>query len=74
MAMPDSCVEALTPGSFPEVIYTKTDGSQTGIASLKADPTMKSKGVYTLDGRRIDAMDQKGIYIFDGKKVLYRKK
>ncbi len=74
MAMPDSCVEKLTPGSFPDVIYTKTDGSQTGIATIKAGETVKSKGIYTLDGRKVDAMEQRGIYIYDGKKILYRKK
>lgn len=74
MAMPDSCVEKLTPGSFPDVIYTKTDGSQTGIAAIKASETVKNKGIYTLDGRKVDAMEQKGIYIYDGKKILYRKK
>lgn len=74
MAMPDSCVEKLTPGSFPDIIYTKTDGSQTGIATIKAGETVKSKGIYTLDGRKVDAMEQRGIYIYDGKKILYRKK
>ena len=74
MAMPDSCVEKLTPGSFPNVIYTKTDGSQTGIATIKAGETVKNKGIYTLNGRKVDAMEQKGVYIYDGKKILYRKK
>jgi hypothetical protein len=74
MAMPDSCVEHLTPGSFPNVIYTKTDGSQTGIATIKAGETVKNKGIYTLNGRKVDAMEQKGVYIYDGKKILYRKK
>lgn len=74
MAMPDSCVEKLTPGSFPDIIYTKTDGTQTGIATIKAGETVKSKGIYTLDGRKVDAMEQRGIYIYDGKKILYRKK
>ena len=45
----------------------------TGIAAPVAKPVAIRKGIYTIDGRRVDAMEQKGVYIYDGKKVLYRK-
>ena len=44
-----------------------------GIATPVAKPVAIRKGIYTIDGRRVNAMEQKGIYIYDGKKVLYRK-
>jgi len=74
MAMPDSCIEALTPGNFPDIIYIKESTTPSAISNVNAETPQVRKGIYTLDGRRVDAMRQEGIYIFDGKKVLYRKK
>ena len=73
MAMPDSCVEKLTPGNFPDVIYI-SENPTTGISTVNtATPNVK-RGIYTLEGRKVEAMEREGIYIYDGKKVLYRKK
>ena len=75
MAMPDSCVEKLTPGTFPDVIYTSEEQDiETGISNVTVAPTVKKKGVFTIDGRRLEAPEQEGVYIFDGKKVIYRKR
>ncbi len=75
MAMPDSCVEALTPGNFPDIIYTSEEESgETGISAVTTAAKAKKNGIYTIDGRRVEALEQEGIYIFDGKKVLYRKR
>lgn len=48
------------------------DGETTGIISLKADGTaMGEKGIYTLDGRKLQGQPtQKGVYIVNGKKVI----
>lgn len=43
---------------------------QTGIEGVKADGITKGKGIYTIDGRRLNGKPaQKGIYINGGKKI-----
>ena len=48
------------------------DGETTGIISLKAEGTTNGeKGIYTLDGRKLQGQStQKGVYIVNGKKVI----
>ena len=54
-----------------EVVLPEEDPD--GIAATKAVKTA-TKGIHTLDGRRIGTISRDGIYIFNGKKVVYRKK
>ena len=56
------------------------DGGVTGIESVIADNSSigntARRGIYTIDGRRVNVMDinalSAGIYVVDGKKVVVR--
>ena len=52
-----------------EITYTYTNG-ETGISEVKGE-NVKVKGVYDLQGRKIEN-PTKGIYIIDGKKVFIK--
>jgi hypothetical protein len=45
----------------------------TGIEEVKSKKTVAKSGVYTLDGRRVNADDLRpGLYIINGKKVVVK--
>lgn len=57
----------------PDIIYLSNQDAVTN--SINHLPTISSAvahGLYTIDGRRVDAMTRNGIYVFDGRKVVYR--
>lgn len=76
VAVPDTCYKSLA--SAPAIIYLSPEAAVTnGIGGVAAAPTAAkaaTKGIYTLDGRRVEAMRESGVYVFDGRKVVYRKK
>lgn len=75
VAVPDSCYDTL--GSAPATIkFGQDDAVISGIHAASVVEAAKAavKGIYTLDGRRVEAMKEGGVYIFDGRKVIYRKK
>lgn len=78
MALPQAYLKALiygetAAGNWVGNIYAikvvKSDGS--GISNVGADEVGK-KGVYTLQGVRVEGRLAKGLYIVDGKKILVR--
>ena len=49
------------------------DGEQTGISAVQTDATDAARGIYTLDGRKLNAEPTtKGVYIVNGKKVIVK--
>lgn len=85
VALPDSTWDGsktvkgdddVTLSAAPQVIYTSDEAAT--ITAIKAVQTTgkreSAKGIYTLDGKRLKALDHEGIFIVDGKKVIYRKK
>ena len=72
MQLPDSLVAGFA--STPEKIYINEEVA-TGIAAVRTSLTngQLRRGIYTLDGRRLSAINREGIYVFDGKKVIYKK-
>ena len=80
VALPDSAwngqMEA-NPGqaltAAPQVIFLSkqaAENGETAIRSLEAQGVATRQGIYTLDGRKAQAMDRKAIYILDGRKVI----
>ncbi len=75
LQMPDSLLAGAA--NQPQKIYLDTEeiGSALGIAAAPVvRQSLSRSGIYSLSGRRMDAISREGIYIFDGKKVVYRKK
>lgn len=63
--------------SAPQTIYTDSASAAnaaTGISSVKKAVLPGLGQIYTLDGRRVNAMRHDGVYVVDGRKVIYRKK
>ena len=75
LQMPDSLLAGAA--KQPQKLYLDTEeiGSVLGIAAAPVvRQSLSRSGIYSLSGRRMDAISREGIYIFDGKKVVYRKK
>ena len=71
--------DANHPAKFDEPTYftfctlKETDVPPTGIEEVKSKKTVAKAGVYTLDGRRVNADDLRpGLYIINGKKVVIK--
>ncbi len=71
--------DANHPAKFDEPTYftfctlKETDVPPTGIEEVKSNKTGAKSGVYTLDGRRVNADDLRpGLYIINGKKVVIK--
>jgi hypothetical protein len=71
--------DANHPAKFDEPTYftfctlKETDVPPTGIEEVKSNKTVAKSGVYTLDGRRVNADDLRpGLYIINGKKVMIK--
>ena len=71
--------DAAHPAKFDEPAYftfctlKETDVPPTGIEEVKSNKTVAKSGVYTLDGRRVNADDLRpGLYIINGKKVMIK--
>ena len=69
--MPTECYTAYEVEDAPSVIYWY-EPTTTGIDHVEADKTAKvrANGVYTLDGKRLNAVPTKGLYIVNGKKIV----
>lgn len=82
MALPDSVwdgskqIDPVKLDAAPAMIYlSKGADVPNAISALAADKKKAvRRGIYTLDGRKVEAMKETGIYVFDGRKVAYRKK
>lgn len=58
----------------PEVIYYNEDveSQVLGIRDVKGPKAVKKQGIYTLDGRKVEAPARGGIYVTDGRKIIVR--
>lgn len=66
-----NCVDGLIVST--DFQFVPVDNVPTGISSLTKDETgTRTKGIYTLDGRKVDDSRSlpQGLYIIDGKKVV----
>ena len=66
-----NCVDGLIVST--DFQFVPVDNVPTGISSLTKDETgTRTKGIYTLDGRKVDDSRSlpQGLYIIDGKKVM----
>lgn len=61
------CAEGATEWS--NAVIVKIGHLSTGIDNVIAAPAAR-KGIYTLDGRKVESITRPGIYIVDGKKVI----
>jgi hypothetical protein len=68
--LPESMLNPVV--GVPKVIYIDNDAFTNGIDDVETSTTASKKGIFTLDGRRVDQVGRKGIYVTDGKKVYYR--
>lgn len=85
IALPDSTwdgskkvksADDVTLSAAPAIIYTSDEAAiVNAIKAVKATGKREAvKGIFTLDGRRLKAINKEGLYIVDGKKVLYKEK
>ena len=54
------------------VVVTYTKNVADGIGDISANVSAKQQGIYDLQGRRLQRVQQQGIYIINGKKVLVK--
>ena len=71
--------DANHPAKFDEPTYftfctlKETDSDPTGITNVRSQKLETNSGVYTLDGRRVNADDLRpGLYIMNGRKVVIK--
>lgn len=66
--------DPLPNGAKIDIIDEDVEGETTGVKMIDNDATEVSRGIYTIDGKRLPESDTQalpaGVYIVDGKKVL----
>jgi hypothetical protein len=61
------------PTYFTFCTLKETDAPITGIETIEAKKDNVKNGVYTLDGRKVNAENLRpGLYIINGKKVMIK--
>ncbi len=71
-ALPNDRYEVWNATAAPTVIYWN-DPSTTGISTINKENPLKNvakKGIYNIQGQKVEKMTGKGLYIIDGKKVI----
>ena len=65
-------IESRTQSSVPQasIAIREIDGT-TGVEEVRTEDA-NVKGIYDLQGRKIDEITKPGLYIVDGKKVLVK--
>ena len=76
IAVPDSVFEKAGTEKATTIYLMNSSDLATAIEAVSTGVSQKAarRGIYDLQGRRLDAINREGIYVFDGKKVIYRKK
>lgn len=72
-ALPNERYEALKATSAPAIIYWNDPTIAAGISTITKESTKKNatkKGIYNIQGQKVEKMTSKGLYIIDGKKVI----
>ncbi len=64
-------IDSSQDGSGHYYVNDVTDQHTTGISSIEITPPT-TRGIYTLQGVRLNNISQKGVYIIDGRKVLVK--
>lgn len=79
---PNTAYLALTNASYekyglkeaPGTIYWINPQTSTGIDEITVNGGVSKKGIYTIDGKKLDRITKTGLYIVDGEKRFYMKK
>ena len=71
-AMPVECYTAHKVEKAPSIVYWYKPETSTGIEEIKPETVTvgNAKGIYSIDGKKLNAIPAKGLYIVNGKKVI----
>ena len=71
-AMPVECYTAHNVEKAPSIVYWYKPETSTGIEEIKPETATvgNAKGIYSIDGKKMNAIPAKGLYIVNGKKVI----
>lgn len=70
--MPVECYTAHNVEKAPSIVYWYKPETSTGIEEIKPETSTvcNAKGIYSIDGKKLNAVPAKGLYIVNGKKVI----
>ena len=71
-AMPVECYTAHNVEQAPSIVYWYKPETSTGIEEIQQETATvgNAKGIYSIDGKKMNAIPAKGLYIVNGKKVI----
>ena len=71
-AMPVECYTAHKVEKAPSIVYWYKPETSTGIEEIQQETATvgNAKGIYSIDGKKMNAIPAKGLYIVNGKKVI----
>lgn len=71
-AMPVECYTAHNVEKVPSIVYWYKPETSTGIEEIQQETATvgNAKGIYSIDGKKMNAIPAKGLYIVNGKKVI----
>ena len=71
-AMPVECYTAHNVEKAPSIVYWYKPETSTGIEEIQPETATvgNAKGIYSIDGKKMNAIPAKGLYIVNGKKVI----
>ena len=71
-AMPVECYTAHKVEKAPSIVYWYKPETSTGIEEIQQETATvgNAKGIYSIDGKKLNAIPAKGLYIVNGKKVI----
>ena len=71
LVLPNERYKVFGVADAPKVIYwSLAAANPTGITNLNSEKEVAKKGIYTIDGKKLNSISHNGLYIIDGKKVL----
>ena len=70
--MPVECYTAHNVEKAPSIVYWYKPETSTGIEEIQQETATvgNAKGIYSIDGKKMNAIPAKGLYIVNGKKVI----
>ena len=71
-AMPVECYTVHKVEKAPSIVYWYKPETSTGIEEIQQETATvgNAKGIYSIDGKKMNAIPAKGLYIVNGKKVI----